>query len=225
MSQNTSGSLCSSSSTSTSRKQTNKEEAKNSKEELKSKTVSLIDPLDSEEILAIGDGGSESDKQFDTIVGVLEELLMEPILQETQRHFMDRYVDQFEDTQENKLIYTDIFREYVDLVEKTIETYIQKKIPTFTLQNFSTELAKRSSDEIAGDVFDVLASLGEFTAFKELMLARKRELSSGVDALGFSIAKVTVSETKKPVEEEKTKETQQTQMRSSSTTAQQQKKS
>lgn len=31
--------------------------------------------------------------------------------------FMEKYVHEFDDTEENKLIYTDIFKEYVSMVD------------------------------------------------------------------------------------------------------------
>ena len=54
---------------------------------------------------------------------------------------------EFEATDDNKLCYTVIFKEY----QETIETYLMKKldelIPDFSMDFFSTELKKRK-DEI-----------------------------------------------------------------------------
>jgi len=39
--------------------------------------------------------------------------------------FMEKYVNEFEDTEENKLIYTDIFKEYVSTVNNQNKEYFQ----------------------------------------------------------------------------------------------------
>lgn len=54
-----------------------------------------------------------SDAEFDAMVGYLEGIIMDDEFQLLQRNFMDKYYQEFEDTEENKLTYTPIFNEYV----------------------------------------------------------------------------------------------------------------
>ncbi len=53
------------------------------------------------------------DAQFDETVGTIQDILFEEGLGELQREFFDKHYHNFEDTDENKFIYTDIFKEYV----------------------------------------------------------------------------------------------------------------
>uniref|UniRef100_A0A2K5IG49 ADP-ribosylation factor-like protein 2-binding protein n=1 Tax=Colobus angolensis palliatus TaxID=336983 RepID=A0A2K5IG49_COLAP len=64
---------------------------------------------------------SASEAKFDAVVGSVEAIIMDPEFQVWQRNFMDKYYQEFEDTEENKLTYTPIFNEYLSWVEKYIE--------------------------------------------------------------------------------------------------------
>eukprot|EP00069_Balaena_mysticetus_P019630 bmy_12359T0 len=63
---------------------------------------------------------SASDAEFDAVVGYLEDIIMDDEFQLLQRNFMDKYYQEFEDTEENKLTYTPIFNEYISLVENNL---------------------------------------------------------------------------------------------------------
>ncbi|XP_037672414.1 ADP-ribosylation factor-like protein 2-binding protein isoform X3 [Choloepus didactylus] len=103
-----------------------------------------------------------------------------------QRNFMDKYYQEFEDTEENKLTYTPIFNEYISLVEKYIEEQLLERIPGFNMAAFTTTL-QHHKDEVAGDIFDMLLTFTDFLAFKEMFLdyraekeGRGLDLSSGL---------------------------------------------
>ncbi|PNJ62762.1 ARL2BP isoform 4 [Pongo abelii] len=83
---------------------------------------------------------STSDAEFDAVVGYLEDIIMDDEFQLLQRNFMDKYYLEFEDTEENKLIYTPIFNEYISLVEKYIEEQLLQRIPGFNMAAFTTTL-------------------------------------------------------------------------------------
>ena len=53
------------------------------------------------------------DNLFDEIIGYIEDILLEDEFHAIQKRFLDDYWDVFEPVEENKLIYTDIFNEYV----------------------------------------------------------------------------------------------------------------
>ncbi|XP_059515215.1 ADP-ribosylation factor-like protein 2-binding protein [Myotis daubentonii] len=91
-----------------------------------------------------------------------------------QRNFMDKYYQEFEDTEENKLIYTPIFNEYISLVEKYIEEQLLERIPGFNMAAFTTTF-QHHKDEVAGDIFDMLLTFTDFLAFKEMFLDYRAE--------------------------------------------------
>ncbi|XP_033278977.1 ADP-ribosylation factor-like protein 2-binding protein [Orcinus orca] len=128
---------------------------------------------------------SASDAEFDAVVGYLEDIIMDDEFQLLQRNFMDKYYQEFEDTEENKLTYTPIFNEYISLVEKYIEQLLER-IPGFNMAAFTTTV-QHHKDEVAGDIFDVLLMFTDFLAFKEMFLDCRAEkegwgldLSSGL---------------------------------------------
>ncbi|XP_008833125.1 ADP-ribosylation factor-like protein 2-binding protein [Nannospalax galili] len=129
---------------------------------------------------------SASDAEFDSVVGCLEDIIMDDEFQLLQRNFMDKYYQEFEDTEENKLIYTPIFNEYISLIEKYIEGQLLERIPGFNMAAFTTTL-QHHKDEVAGDIFDMLLTFTDFLAFKEMFLdyraekeGRGLDLSSGL---------------------------------------------
>ncbi|KAJ1072695.1 hypothetical protein K5549_011921 [Capra hircus] len=130
---------------------------------------------------------SASDAEFDAVVGYLEDIIMDDEFQLLQRNFMDKYYQEFEDTEENKLTYTPIFNEYVRNVCKGLENRLSEK--KFYCYRFPTTLFLRRhhKDEVAGDIFDMLLTFTDFLAFKEMFLdyraekeGRGLDLSSGL---------------------------------------------
>ncbi|XP_020821140.1 ADP-ribosylation factor-like protein 2-binding protein isoform X1 [Phascolarctos cinereus] len=144
----------------------------------------MMDTLEDENFaLAVS---SASDAEFDAVVGCIEDIIMDGEFQLLQRNFMEKYYQEFEDTEENKLIYTPIFNEYVSLVEKYIEEQLLERIPGFNMATFTTTL-QQHKDEVAGDIFDMLLTFTDFLAFKEMFLdyraekeGRSLDLSSGL---------------------------------------------
>lgn len=55
------------------------------------------------------------DVKFDRIVGVLEGIVMDPAFRSQHEAFCKANCGVFENTDENKLIYTDLFKQYTDL--------------------------------------------------------------------------------------------------------------
>ena len=122
---------------------------------------------DEEEEIFAEDSGSAEDKEFDMIVGILEEILLQGEIMEIQKNFCERHCDIFEDTEENKLEYTEIFRQYTETVEASLEAKLQARIPGFRMQHFESLLKSREEDEISADIFDILLSFGDFNEFKQ----------------------------------------------------------
>mmetsp|Transcript_48120 Transcript_48120/g.103076 ORF Transcript_48120/g.103076 Transcript_48120/m.103076 type:complete len:214 (-) Transcript_48120:220-861(-) len=125
-----------------------------------------------------GDSGSAEDASFDQIVGALQDIVMEDSFQAALNGFCKENCHHFEDTEENKLVYTDLFQKYSDLIEGTLETKLKEAIPGFSMESFTEELAKRGQEEVDDAVFDLLVSLGDFDSFKQTMLDAKASTTS-----------------------------------------------
>lgn len=57
-----------------------------------------------------------------------------------QTNFLEKYYKEFEDDEENRLIYMDIFKKYLSTVEKYIEEQLTNRIPGFNLKQFEADL-------------------------------------------------------------------------------------
>mmetsp|Transcript_16858 Transcript_16858/g.31578 ORF Transcript_16858/g.31578 Transcript_16858/m.31578 type:complete len:222 (+) Transcript_16858:110-775(+) len=159
---------------------------------LRSRRYHIMDKVDfgcledsGEEILI--DGGdsnvSEEDQYFDEIVGALENILMLEEFNDLQNDFCEQHCEVFEDTEESKLVYTDLFSQYTELIEGYIIGRLTLEIDDFSMDKFGALLADRQ-DEITGDVFDMLMSFTDFEEFKSLMLSHKNQgegFSGGID--------------------------------------------
>ena len=115
---------------------------------------------------------SSKDKKFDVVVGHIEDIVVDPVFQDMQTQFMDKYCHEFEDSEENKLSYTPIFNEYVSMLEKHIEKELIQRLPGFNMADFMIQLSKRKN-EISEELFEMLLSFTEFLVFKELMVDHK----------------------------------------------------
>ena len=56
---------------------------------------------------------SKSDAKFDQVVGHIEDIVMGDVFDQINTDFLERHCHHFDDEEENKLIYTEIFKEYV----------------------------------------------------------------------------------------------------------------
>merc|ERR1712048_355668 len=65
---------------------------------------------------------NEGDDKFDLYVGALQDICMTEEFEKLRKDFAHKYCMEFEATEENKLSYTSIFKEYQD----TIEGYLLK---------------------------------------------------------------------------------------------------
>uniref|UniRef100_A0AAR2KBH6 ADP-ribosylation factor-like protein 2-binding protein n=1 Tax=Pygocentrus nattereri TaxID=42514 RepID=A0AAR2KBH6_PYGNA len=112
---------------------------------------------------------SDADAVFDAVIGNIEEIIMEDAFQSLQQSFMEKYYLEFDDSEENKLSYTPIFNEYVELLEKYLEQQLMERIPGFNMNDFTHSL-NQHKDEVSGDIFDMLLTFTDFMAFKEMFL-------------------------------------------------------
>ncbi|MED6237412.1 ADP-ribosylation factor-like protein 2-binding protein [Ataeniobius toweri] len=122
---------------------------------------------------------------------------MEEEFQHRQQTFMDKHYLEFDESDENKLSYTSIFNEYVDLLEKPLEQYLMKRIPGFNMNTF-TELIMRHKEEAPDEIFDMLLTFTDFVAFKEMFVeyraakeGRGLDLSQGLVVTSLNPASST----------------------------------
>ena len=108
--------------------------------------------------------------------------------QHLQQSFFDQHCSEFDDSDENKLIYTEIHHSYVETIERFLEMKLRQLIDDFNMVAFIAEVEQRwraaesssMSDEekmalgLDCEVFEMLHSFGDFLCFKEMMLDHKR---------------------------------------------------
>eukprot|EP00937_MAST-01D_sp_MAST-1D-sp2_P005866 g5866.t1 len=131
-----------------------------------------------EETIDVCKGTSDEENKFDAIVGALEEVLLDGDFVSLQDDFCTEHCGVFEDTDENKLQYTEIFFQYTERIEGFIAERLTATIEGFDMEEFGAMLEARP-DEVTGDVFDTLLSLSEFDEFKALMLSYKARDEGG----------------------------------------------
>lgn len=117
---------------------------------------------------------SPTNAAFDAVIACIEDIIIDEEFQQLQQSFMEKYYLEFEDSDENKLSYTPIFNEYVDLLEKHLEQQVMERIPDFDMKTF-IELLVHNKEEVPGDIFDMLLTFTDFIAFKEMFLEYKAD--------------------------------------------------
>ncbi|XP_020298489.1 ADP-ribosylation factor-like protein 2-binding protein isoform X2 [Pseudomyrmex gracilis] len=129
---------------------------------------------------------SEEDYLFDKVIGHIEDLLLEGF-QALQHKFLEKYWDVFEPVEDNKLIYTNIFNEYTKAVEVYIVDYLKNVMPQFTIDILLHQLKKKQA-ELEGEVFEVLSTITDFLAFKEMVLDYRAVKEGKIDDLSCGIS-------------------------------------
>ncbi|KAK9872913.1 hypothetical protein WA026_020266 [Henosepilachna vigintioctopunctata] len=124
---------------------------------------------------------NDSDGYFAKVIGTIEDIIMEDDFSKLLTAFKEKYWNEFEDGEENKLIYTDIFREYLETIEKYIEERLRKIIDTFDMTDFENELKTRQND-LDGQIFEILETFSEFGSFKNMLLDyRNMKMGRSID--------------------------------------------
>ena len=100
---------------------------------------------------------------------------MEPGFEETLSDFCRQHTCSFEDSEENKLEHMDIFRQYVDLMERMLDRRLRAELPAFNMARFKQWIDEQSADNFGSDVLDTLLSATDFETFKQHMLSYKTE--------------------------------------------------
>ncbi|TNN00962.1 hypothetical protein fugu_012208 [Takifugu bimaculatus] len=134
----------------------------------------MVDMVDLDEENFASSSSSVTDASFDAVIGCIEDIIMEEKFQQLQQSFLEKHYLEFDDSDENKLSYTAIFNEYVNLVEKHLEEQLMQRIPGFNMSTF-IDILMQHKEEVSGDIFDMLLTFTDFLAFKEMFLAYRTE--------------------------------------------------
>ncbi|KAL0968176.1 hypothetical protein UPYG_G00263370 [Umbra pygmaea] len=134
----------------------------------------IVDMVELEEENFAVSKSSDSEAAFDAVIGSIEDIIMEDDFQNLQQRFMEKHYLEFDNSEENKLTYTSIFNEYIELLEKHLEKQLIERIPGFNMDTF-THVLKQHKDEVSGDIFDMLLTFTDFMAFKEMFIDYRAE--------------------------------------------------
>ena len=108
-------------------------------------------------------------------MGALQDILLDEAFEKKQKDFFNQNCLQFEATEENKLVYTTIFKAYTELIENHILEHLNQVIDGFDMETFLKQVTERK-DEIDEPLMDLLLSFSEFESFKEMMLFARAHL-------------------------------------------------
>jgi hypothetical protein len=124
------------------------------------------------DVCFMGVESSSEDRQFDEVIGGLQECLMDPAVGEIQESFLTKHCGEFDDSEENKFSYSTIHDEWVECMESVIQEYLSNHIEDFDMALFGEACTTRF-EEIPPDILNLLHSFTDFSVFKEQMLAYK----------------------------------------------------
>eukprot|EP00912_Choanoflagellata_sp_UC4_P000064 UC4_evm4s44 len=127
--------------------------------------------------------GTKEDGFFDECVGVIQDLLLDETFVSETESFMVGNCHHFDpDSEENKLIYTELFQKYTDIVENFIQQTLADKVKDFDMEVFLNLLPERE-DQIDPEIMDLLVNMGDFSSFKEMMLDIGRAQNSSTNLM------------------------------------------
>ena len=119
----------------------------------------------------------EQQSKSDAIFQELRIIIQDKEFELAQRAFMEKNYDQFEDTEENKLIYTQIYEQFVSLLENIIIVKLEQKFQSDDVDNFYATFVENIAKYEAEDAVTVnsLFSFIDFNKFKESILLYKKD--------------------------------------------------
>jgi|TARA_B110001469_G_C9529043_1_gene263086 ADP-ribosylation factor 2-binding protein len=125
-------------------------------------------------ILDDGSGGEVDASSFEGMVAMLEDIMMDEGFNDLVGGFMKQHCGEFDEGEENKLVYTTLFAEYTAMLERYIAEHISTRLPDFDMPAFCAQLRERSEElPISHLDLDTLGAFGDFEAFKEMMVSCK----------------------------------------------------
>ena len=86
---------------------------------------------------------------------------MDPDFEKITKKFSHKHCMEFEASEENKLSYMSIFKEYQETIEGYLMQRMNEEIEDFSMDYFLTELKTRK-DQIDEQIMDLLLSFSDF---------------------------------------------------------------
>ena len=107
--------------------------------------------------------------------------MLQPDFSDARYQFFEKNKDTFEDCDENKLEHTNIFKEYIHILEQIIETKLREDFSDDDIKAFYGTFKANLADyeKINSDTVDTIFGFTDFNKFKEVILTYKRGLDAG----------------------------------------------
>lgn len=111
-----------------------------------------------------------------TIFSSISDLVSSADFRDATVEFMQKHMDTFDESDENKLEYTTIFEEYVQILESTIDTQLYKSYPEPQIKAFYNNFKDNFSEyaKINEDTVETLFGFTDFNKFKKQVLEIKK---------------------------------------------------
>lgn len=77
---------------------------------------------------------------FDQVIGHIEDIVLSEQFQQLHEHFLEKYWSEFEDSDENKLEYMDMFEEYTNTFETFFMEQLNSRMENFEMDKFAEQL-------------------------------------------------------------------------------------
>ena len=102
----------------------------------------------------------------------IQDIIIEDEFAEIRETFFEKYSQVFEDKEENKLEYMDIYKEYVQIIEGYMVSRLNK-LMGFDYQEIIKDILKYK-DSFNEEILELLSSFSDYSVFKEMILDYKR---------------------------------------------------
>ncbi|KAM7348251.1 ADP-ribosylation factor-like protein 2-binding protein [Cochliomyia hominivorax] len=134
----------------------------------------------------------EKSEYFDQVIGHVEDIVLSEKFQKLHEQFLEKHWTTFEESEENKLEYMEIFEEYAALFETFFVRELKQLMEDFDMEKFAEELnlhesLPNSKGFIDSEIFELLYSFSNFQIFKDLMLDYRRKKEGLVEHLDYNI--------------------------------------
>lgn len=139
----------------------------------------LVDETELAEETLASQGHSGDADPFDAALRELEVVLMDEAFNRFVDDFSLKHCHEFEQGDENKLVYTTLHNEFSAMVESHIEERLGASLASFDMASFCSILSERAKQETGLPLpLEMLYSMTDFDAFKELMLSAKTGIAA-----------------------------------------------
>jgi len=109
------------------------------------------------------------------------EIVLQPDFSDARFQFFEKNKNTFEDCEENKLEHTNIFKEYIMILEQIIETKLREDFSDDDIKSFYKTFKDCLPDyeKINNETVDTIFGFTDFEKFKQTILTYKRGLDQG----------------------------------------------